>query len=446
VTADLVVVGGGWAGCSAALQASRRGLRVSLLEAGPRLGGRASSFVDADSGEWLDHGQHLFLGAYRETLSLLGDLGTAGFVEFQEPLSVPFLMADGSLRTLRAAALPGPLSLGLGLARFSALESAPASLLKLCLGGGVALASALLRRLPESSERVSVADWLRACGQDRAITALVWEPMVLAALNARPEQARLREFLAVLGGGFLRGGFSAALGTARAPLAKLLDPLPSLLKQQESEVFLGAVVERVVALPRGGWRVHSVGGAGVDCGRVIVALPAARALKVLGPSASALLGLEQEAARPDSAIVSVWLWSDAPLLPKSLQAFGPQGEASPLFHWGFSRAVDGGWRTCIVSSAASDLAAAEAPAILASLAAFLASRGRPYTWARARVVKERSATPVFEPGSPRRRAQATPLAGLALAGDWTETGLPATIEGAVLSGRLAFEALSFDER
>jgi squalene-associated FAD-dependent desaturase len=443
---DLVVVGGGWAGCSAAFHASRRGLRVLLLEAGPRLGGRASSFVDPASGEWMDQGQHLFLGAYRETLKLLAELGTASFIEFQDPLRVHFLMDDGRLETLRASRLPGPLSLGLGLANFPALPKAGSAVLKLSLRGGAALGGAFLGRLPSSADHVSVEDWLASCGQDPAITALLWEPMVLAALNARPGQARLREFLAVLGGGFLRGGSSAALGLARAPLARLLEPLPTLLRQQGSDARTGAVVEGVEALSGGGWRVRRAGGSRLDCPGLILALPARRAAGLLGSGLAGRLNLEAQAERPESAIVSVWLWSPGPLLPADILAFGPQGGAPPAFHWGFSRALDGGWRTCIVSSAAQELADKDNALILAELAAFLASRGRPYTWTRARVVKERSATPVFETGSGARLGQGTALPGLALAGDWTETRLPATIEGAVLSGRLAFEALSFETR
>jgi hypothetical protein len=88
------------------------------------------------------------------------------------------------------------------------------------------------------------------------------------------------------------------------------------------------------------------------------------------------------------------------------------------------------------------LAEMDNPAVLAALAGFLAGRGRPHQWELARVIREKSATPVFRPGSPRRLRQRTRAQGLALAGDWTETGLPATIEGAVRSGRLAVQALA----
>lgn len=447
MNADLVVIGGGWAGCSAAWQASRRGLKVRLLEAARQLGGRASSFRDTASGETLDNGQHLFLGAYRDTLRLLDELGTAGFVEFDRPIRIPYLMADGRVEELRGSGLPGPLDLGGGLARFGALQPRDrVQLLRLGLRSWPALASAALGWIPAAAAGLSVADWLQACGQGAPIRSLLWEPMVLAALNARPEEARLSEFLAVLGQGFLRGGRSAALGRARAPLSQLLAPLPALLRLQGSDAELGALALGARPLPGGGWRVLRQGGASLDSRRLVVALPARGAARLLGTELAASLGLEREARRPASAIVSLWLWSESPLLPRPLQAFGPQGGAQPRFHWGFSEARAGGWRTCVVASAAGELARFDSQALLASLAGFLAGRGRPYTWNRARVVREHAATVRFEPGSQTRLAQATTLPGLALAGDWTETGLPATIEGAVRSGRLAFESFSFDER
>jgi squalene-associated FAD-dependent desaturase len=442
LTPDLVVVGGGWAGSSAAWRASRRGLRVELLESAPRLGGRASSFADGGGG-LLDNGQHLFLGAYKETLGLLKDLGTAPWVEFGTPLSIPFLMADGRVETLRASRLPGPLGLGLGLLRFAALGPRErVDLLRLTLSGGAWLAAACLGQYPARSGDLSVADWLASTGQSRRMIALVWEPMVLAALNAAPGRARLKEFLAVLGQGFLRGGRSAALGRARAPLGALLAPLPKLMEAQGSRVRLNAAVGTAEAIPAG-WRLRLGKGELLESPRLILALPARAAARLLGEGQSARLGLAPELARPASAILSVWLWSARPVLPRPMLAFGPQGEEQARFHWGFSEAVDGGWRSCVVSSAAGAWAREDSSAILAGLAAFLAARGLPYTWERARVVREPRATPVFAPGSPARLAQATGLRGLALAGDWTETGLPATIEGAVRSGRLAFESLTF---
>lgn len=441
MTWDLIVVGGGWAGCSATVQAARRGYKTLLLEQAHQFGGRASSFIDPVDGAQIDNGQHLFLGAYRETLALLEDLGTAPWVGFQSPLRVPYVMPGGRIECLQASAAPGPLSLLLGLLRFAPLSAADKrGLLKLGCFGAPALLPAFFGILPRSSAEISVAAWLKRCGQSPALLRLVWEPMVLAACNARPEQARLREFLAVLGQGFLRGGKTAALGRASAPLAQLLSPLPRLLESQGSQLRLQSTVGSIEARSDG-WSLRLTDGEALESRRLIVALPPRLASRLLGPALSQTLGLDVEAARPLSPIVSVLLWSDHPLLPGPLQAFGPQRDGSQsLFHWGFQDAVEGGYRACLVSSAAEALAEQSPESLLNKLPAFLAARGLPAHFQRARVLRERSATPLFLPGSAPRRSQATTVPDLALAGDWTETGLPATIEGAVRSGRLAVHA------
>jgi squalene-associated FAD-dependent desaturase len=443
VTWDLIVVGGGWAGCNAAACASRHGLKTLLLEQGHQFGGRASSFTDPADGALIDNGQHLFLGAYRETRRLLEELGTAPWVEFRSPLAVPYVLAGGRIETLQASPAPGPLGLLLGLLRFQPLSAADKrGLLGLSILGAPGLLPAFVGLLPGFSARMSVGAWLKRCGQSEAAIRLVWEPMVLAACNAKPEQARLREFLAVLGQGFLRGGETAALGRASAPLAQLLSPLPRYLGQQGSEARLSCAVDRAEAT-EAGWALRLASGEALRSKRLIMALPPRLGARVFGPALSAELGLDAEMARPLSPILSVLLWSPQPLLPGPLQAFGPQADGQQaLFHWGFQDKLAQGYRACLVCSAADGLAAQTNEAILGQLPAFLAGRGLPIHYERARVLRERSATPVFSPGSPPRRKQGTARANLALAGDWTETGLPATIEGAVRSGRLAFEAVA----
>jgi squalene-associated FAD-dependent desaturase len=442
---DLVVVGGGWAGCSAAHAGAARGWRTLLVEAGAKLGGRASSFQDPVFGE-MDNGQHLFLGAYTRSLALLAELGTAQAVAFQSPLRIPYLMADGRVETLQASALPGPLSLGLGLLRHGALGGEEKTQL-LALGlpwkAGPRLGAALMGLGTPGSAKLSVAGWLRACGQGQALMDQVWEPMVLAALNARPQQARLTEFLAVLGQGFLRGGRTAALGRSTLPLSQLLAPLEPWLQHRGGQLRLSTAL-RHLRQEGAAWQLDlGPEGGAVASTRVVLALPPERSARALGPHPGRDLGLDAEAARPRSAIVSVTTLSVQPLLPHPMVAFGPQGPGvQPHFHWGFSEPMAAGWRTCFVASAADALSDLEGAELLKRLAGFLAGRGRPYQWDHARVLRERHATPRFVPGSGPRLPQRTALPGLALAGDWTDTGLPATIEGAVRSGEKAIAALA----
>jgi squalene-associated FAD-dependent desaturase len=426
------------------MQGVQRGWSVLLLEQANKLGGRATSFDDGPDGEALDNGQHLFLGAYTETLALLGRLGTDGAVRFESPLSIPTLMADGRLEILKSAAVPGPLGLALGLSRYPPLRARDKAAL---LWMGVRAAPRLLTALLgwDTGGGVSVDQWLQACGQTRALRDLLWDPMVLAALNARPQEARLSEFLAVLGQGFLRGGRTGSLGRSSLPLASLLAPIPDWLAKGGGQVRLASRVTSLQAQEAGnrGWLLAVPGEEPVEARRVILAQPAAQALGLLGAGLGRRLGLDAEAARPRSAIVSIYVWSKVPILPRPLQAFGPQGAGlQARFHWGFSEPNPDGWRSCFVASAAGDLAGQDNPALLGALAQFLAGRGRPHQWERARVIREKSATPVFQPGGPRRLGQRTHAVGLALAGDWTDTGLPATIEGAVRSGRWAVQALA----
>ncbi|HTB33236.1 MAG TPA: hydroxysqualene dehydroxylase HpnE [bacterium] len=441
---DLAVVGGGWAGVAAAMHAAGHGWSVVLLEQGGKLGGRATSFGGPPGHRAVDNGQHLFLGAYTETLAMLRQLGTDGAIRFEAPLSIPTLMADGRLETLRAAGLPGPLGLALGLLRYAPLKTRDkAALLWLGLRGAPRLLPALLGIGTGSG--LSVGRWLDACGQTQALRDLLWDPMVLAALNARPGEARLSEFMAVLGQGFLRGGRTGSLGRSNLPLLELLAPFQGWLEERGGSLRLGQPVRSLLGQDAGrrGWLLELANQEAVEARRVVLALPAAAAVSLLGPGLGPRLGLEAQAARPRSAIVSVYVWSQEPILPAPLLAFGPQGPGiQARFHWGFSEASGRGWRSCFVASAAGGLAQLDNPALLSALAGFLAGRGRPHQWELARVVREKAATPLFVPAGPPRLGQRTHAQGLALAGDWTDTGLPATIEGAVRSGRQAVQALA----
>ena len=443
---DLVVIGGGWAGCSAAVQAGRRGAQVLLLEQGGVLGGRASSLTLPD-GEIIDNGQHLFLGAYTATKQLLQELGTAGEVDWSPRLSVPYLGAEGRVHTMAARPWPGPLALLGGLNGFDALSAgAKADARALGWRAAAELLPALWGSLPKSADDLSVQAWLERCGQGPELQRWLWEPLCLAALNARPEQARLREFLAVLGQGFLRGGATAALGRSRAPLSKLLAPLVDYFKERGQVRGMSFVESVEITGPRD-VRVVIRGGEAVEAERAIVAMPARLALPLFRADQRAALKLEHELARPLSPILSVLLWSPQPLLPEALMALGPESDGrQPGFHWAFQDDINvDRFRTCLVSSAAAPLAGLPSEAIQREALAVLGRRLPKADLSRVsqiRVIREKAATPIFEPGSPARPRQATAFGNLALAGDYTETGLPATIEGAVRSGILAFKALA----
>ncbi len=188
MTPDVVVVGGGFAGLSAAAAVADAGLRVLVLDARPQLGGRATAFSDRVTGELVDNGQHVLFGCYTQTFIFLSRIGAESNVRRQAALSVPYLDRSGRRSELKCPALPAPLHL-LGAVlrwdvmswrdRLSILRMAPS------------LQSA--RRALSRTGRVAiegdvtVSQWLRERGQTDKLTEWLWEPLALAALNQSPD-------------------------------------------------------------------------------------------------------------------------------------------------------------------------------------------------------------------------------------------------------------------
>ena len=120
-TRDVVVIGGGFAGLSAAVALAGRGFRVAVLEGKPALGGRAYSFADAETGDFVDNGQHVLMGCYVETLKFLERIGASSQLVFHRDLAIEMLQRDGAAGILKTARLPGPLHMTAALMRYRLL-------------------------------------------------------------------------------------------------------------------------------------------------------------------------------------------------------------------------------------------------------------------------------------------------------------------------------------
>ncbi len=435
-----LVIGGGFAGCAAAWELKRRGWETLLLEKGPTLGGRAGSFHHPKLNQDLDGGQHLFLGVYEHSLSLLRELGTADEIRWQERLSVPFFHSGG-VAMFQALPLPGPLGLLGALARFELLDRGER---RKALGFGLRAFPGLLR--PLSLSKLSAARWLEACGQPPGLIRKFWEPMCLAALNAPSQAAPASMLAAALRRGFLRGGRASALGFPMAPLSRLLEPL-----KQKLEVRGGCGVERV-ELGAGGTKVYLDGGEALEADGVVVALPHMLAPKLFDAALAESLGLKAASKMESSPILTAHLFTEKAFLPEPFGVFAPEdAELGFEFHWAFDRSrlfgqrgLAGAHWSCFVASAARQLSGMSQDAILVELKRQLCRRLKsfdPESISMGFVLKEARATPLFRPGEARLPQKTAYKGRLALAGDWTDTGLPATIEGAAYSGVLAAQAL-----
>jgi squalene-associated FAD-dependent desaturase len=437
---DIVVIGGGFAGLSAAASLSASGARVLVLEARPALGGRASAFVDPATGEQVDNGQHLMLGCYHETFAFLARVGATSHVRVQADLEVPFVDGAGRPTTLSCPPLPSPLHLLAGLAEWDALGFRD-RVSAFNLAAPLRRAQRFFRtgkgRLP-ASDGETVENWLIRNGQSRRLRDMLWEPLALAALNQPADEAAAPVFLRVLAQMLGPEKSDSAVAMPLRPLTGMYaDPARQFIEANGGEVRVSTPARIRVDNDRiAGVEVR---GERVDAGVTIVAV-AWHALPETFVGNTAKIDPVLSAARSvvASPIVTVNLWFDRGVLPAPFV-----GLPGRTFQWVFDkRQVLGdsaSHLSCVSSGAAAvvaqsneTLAARAHDELVTALPAARSAR-----LLRSLVVRERRATFSLAPGQPPRPGPGTPVKGLLLAGDWTETGLPATIEGAVVSGHRA---------
>jgi squalene-associated FAD-dependent desaturase len=442
---DAVVVGAGFAGLSAAVRLTRHGARVLVLEARPRLGGRATAFADRHTGELVDNGQHVLLGCYTETLAFLREIGAGGNVRVERRLSVTMIDRAGRRSRLECPTLPAPLHLLAGIVEWDALTWAD-RLSALQMAGPIRQARRALKpgaSTIAASPGETVEAWLVRNGQTPRIREMLWEPLALAALNQPLDQAAAPPFARVLAEMFGSDPQAAAIVLPAKPLHLMYaEPAREYLERRGGSVLTGAPAKitigkgvtpslEVEAL-REQWRPEVI----------ISAVPwfALRELFAGDPAtlADVLDGASRMASSP---IVTVNLWFDRDVLADVQASF--VGLPGRSMQWVFDkRAVFGGDAShlSLVSSGASPLVALTNEELIARahdemLDALPAVQSA--SLVRATVVREPRATFSLAPGQPARPQVVTPVRGLYLAGDWIDTGLPATIESAVRSGHLA---------
>jgi hydroxysqualene dehydroxylase len=436
MTSKVAVIGGGLAGITAALRCADAGLAVTLLESRGHLGGLTHSFRRGDLD--VDNGQHVFLRCCTSYLALLRRLRVSDRVFLQPRLEIP--VRSPRLREpawLRRNVLPAPLHLGDSVLRYR-----PLGLKDRLRFAGAALALRGVDPEAPSSDGQSFGTWLAVHGQSEQAVTKLWDLVGIATLNARAHDASLSLAATVFQLGLLTEAGAADIGWSRVPLRRLHgDPAEAVLAEAGAQVRLGA---KVTALRRvgGGWRV-SAGGTEVVAERVVLAVPPPAAARLLPPG-SVELPPAWAKRLGSSPIVNVHIVFDRSVMDDPFFA----AVDSPV-QWVFDRTSQSGLRDgqylAISLSAADDLIGLPVrelrerflPALREVLPAARRAQVRDFF-----VTREPHATFRPAPGcAALRPGQATNTKGLVLAGAWTATGWPATMEGAVRSGEAAARAL-----
>lgn len=427
---DLFVIGGGFAGLAAATALAHDGVRVHLLEARPRLGGRATTHRDPVTGERIDNGQHVLAGCYVETLAFLNRIGSGHLLHRPANLRVTMIDERGWQSALALPPLPSPIHLAAGVLAWNAISVADRlSVLRL---------GPWLRGTAQARAEATVRDWLQERGQSAALCRMLWEPLALAALNQPMEIASASAFLAVLRRMFGPEPDAASLLLPSVTLDDLCaHPAEQFLRARGSTITTSARVTVVVEGDRvTGVRVGDV----LHAARLVISTVPWHGLTELFESVpQALTSVVHDASRlASSPIVTVNLWLDRPVLDEMFV-----GLPGRTFQWVFDRRrIIGPSDThlSLVSSGADAICATGNHELIEL--ALRELRGAlpaavPAALRHASVVRERRATFSLAPGGPPRPGPATSIEGFVLAGDWTDTGLPATIESAAVSGHAA---------
>jgi squalene-associated FAD-dependent desaturase len=441
MTYDVAVVGGGLAGLAASVQLALNGARVVLIEQANKLGGRAYSYIDRTTGDVVDNGQHVLVGAYRCTLQYLKLVGTRELLTIPEDFHLHFHHPEKGFTTMTFDVLPA--GAALAVIRYPAFS----------LKDRIRLLRAAMKLSKwdqhdeHSLKHLTVSQWMDALRQSTEVRRSFWYPLAVSIMNESPEQASAWLFARSLHATFFSQQSNAKILLPRVGQTELyVDGASSILTQAKTNVLLSTEVTSVSFQKDKAVGVVLKNGKRIKAGNVVVAVPSFVIRRLLPDRLRDGLHLRTEQFR-SSPIVSIHLWFNKPVMDKDFV-----GLIGRRVQWVFNRrrimrerGKPENYVSAIISAAYEVVnLSKEALTTLAVrdiASAYPSLRDAKLT--HSVVIKEKRAT--FSPTNevePYRPSQRTPVENLYLAGDWTDTGLPPTIEGAIMSGFRCAELIS----
>jgi zeta-carotene desaturase len=443
----VVIVGAGLSGLASGVLLSRRKIPVLLLEQRALPGGRTSSFRDPATGDTLDNGQHTLIAGCEASHRLLETLGTGHLLRIQPRPRLRFHHPARGFCTLDLPPLPPPLNLAAGILR-SDLFALPDKVRLLRAGSSLLAWSA---RKESSLAPLTVREWLDRSEQSDESRRSFWDPLTFSIMNESAERASALVFLRALRTAFLGHWRSAAFSVPRVGLSELfVRPAVETIRRSGGDLRCGARVEEVLVSGGVTSGVRLRGSGDLEAEAVVLAVPhniARRLLPAPLRASGVLAGFDEI---PFSPIVSIYLWYRDDFMGGE-EILGMIGTR---IQWLFNRRLlTGGGSSesarlrgfvCAVMSAAAWHEDMTNDALVQRAVDDLRSiYGEPAASPeRVLVLRERRATFSLTPECEGRRpGPETGVPGLFLAGDWTATRLPATIEGAVLSAERCVERI-----
>ncbi len=439
---EIIIIGGGLAGLSTAIHAIKKGFRPIIFEKSRHLGGRTRSFYSSDIQETIDNGQHVILSVYHETIKLLKWIGSIKKLKIQTNFSTLFIKDPQNKFVFRTVPLPAPFHFFLSL-------MFKKNFMNIKLSSLFHFVQKNFLKVNNQLKDLTVSEWLNQCKQGEKIQKFLWEPLTVSILNTPPHTASAQLLRKAVIMSFLNSRKDARLALPKAWLSEIFaNPMEKFILENGGSIHRLTPVlkfiesdDQIISIVTRKEQIQSPW--------IISTLPPYALAQVLKKSKIKQLEplLKQLLEFYYHPIITINLF-----LSKPIELPFPISPVNSEIHWIFQHPYQEKsskyFGYALVISAADKWAWQSSESILQMVKFEMRrllgiSLDGEYSIRKYKIVKEKHATIAQTPTSLGFRAQnTTPIKNFFLAGDWTDTGLPATIEGAILSGKLAIEALS----
>lgn len=443
----IAIIGAGIAGIASAMQLAEYGEKVLIVESRPHIGGRFYSFIDPISGEWIDNGQHVMVGAYDNFLQLISTLGTKEYLYIPKALHIPFYSSDGKKDVLDTSSFSGKAGLVSGLLRMQYISIK--SKIEI-----LSFFSKLQFNLIKS-ESLTAFELLQREKQGADAIYWFWEPLILATMNLSLHRASANLFIKVLKKSFYASKGKSSLIFSTVPFAELLSPFKNWIENKRGTLQLNTSVKKIIIDKQKAKSIILSNGDKVDVKAIISAVQPYQLMKMVDRQD---IGIEFATLLNDfeySSIISIYFWLDRNFLSEDFVALLgtiPQWifNLSNIYSKkGISKGIEN--KIAITISQAETIWSINNQK-LSELCwndiTLVLTQAKSTKVLRSKIIRERFATIKANPKAEiiRRRLKDLAVENLILAGDWTNQELPSTLESAAISGKYSAEsALSIIE-